>query len=440
MMHMPTRPTHVRWLIVGLLVILVFLAHFNRVCISVPGGERFITDDGMTEVEMGRIYSAFLLVYTIGMLPGGWLIDRLGPRWAMAAMGIGFGFCTILTGMLGLAGLTIAALYLPLMCIRGIAGASSVPLHPGAARSVSLWLPAARRSTANGLITAGALVGIALTFPGFGWLMDRVDWPAAFMITGGALMFFGVLWYLLSADSPAMHPWSNDAEQELVTRGETVATRTTASFADIARLFGNRSLILVTFSYGALGYVQYLFFYWISYYLEKEMKLPKSESRDASFIITMSMAVGMACGGWLSDLICRLFGQNVGSRGMVIAGMGLCAMFALFGARAHDPQMIVAMFSLSLGALGLCEGVFWTTTPNLAKSNGGLAAAVMNTGGNGVGMLAPVVTPLIARAFDWSAAIVVACIVCAIGGALWFGVRVPAADSSDASAPSRQSD
>ena len=140
-----SRPTNVRWLIVAMLVGLVFLAHFNRIAISVAGSERFI-GHGLSEEQMGRVYSAFLLVYTIGMLPGGWLIDRLGPRWALTGMGVGLGLCAALTGVLGVFGLAVAALYMPLLVIRGVAGASSVTLHPGAARAVSLWFPLSGRS------------------------------------------------------------------------------------------------------------------------------------------------------------------------------------------------------------------------------------------------------------------------------------------------------
>src|SRR5262245_48211032 len=129
----PPRPTNVRWLIVGMLVGLVSLAHFNRIAISVAGNERFIGPDRLSEEQMGRVYFVFLLVYTIGMLPGGWLIDRLGPRWALAGMGVGLGLCYAMTGVLGAAGLAVAALYMPLLVIRGVAGASSVTLHPGAA-------------------------------------------------------------------------------------------------------------------------------------------------------------------------------------------------------------------------------------------------------------------------------------------------------------------
>jgi MFS family permease len=399
----------------------VFLAHFNRIAISVAGNQ-FI-DKGLSAEQMGTVYSAFLLVYTIGMLPGGWLIDRLGPRWALAGMGIGLGLCGALTGVLGVFGLAVAALYVPLLLIRGLAGASSITLHPGAARAVSLWFPLSGRSFANGLVTAGALVGIAVTYPGFGWLTDRLDWPLAFVVSGASLVLMGLVWGVLSADDPAGHRWSNDAERDLVAANGRVPPRSTATVRDVLALFRNRSLVLLTLSYGAYSYVQYLFFYWIEHYFEKVLNLPKTASREAASMVTLAMAVGMAVGGWGADRLCQWLGHRTGRRLVALVGMGLCAVFSLLGVVTTDSQRIIWCFSLAFGVLGACEAIFWTTAAGLEPRNGGLACALLNTGGNGVGLLAPLLSPIIGRAFGWTTAIVVACAVCAVGGALWFGIH-----------------
>jgi MFS family permease len=426
------RPTNVRWLIVALLMGLAFLAHFNRVSISVAGKQHFISPDRLSEEQMGLVYSAFLLVYTFGMLPGGWLIDRIGTRRAMAAMGVGLGFCAALTGALGWSGLTIPAMFVPLLLIRGVAGASSVPLHPGAARAVSLWAPLGERSTANGLVTAGALVGIALTYPVFGALMDWVGWPSAFVIAGAVLAGFALLWYALSADAPADHPWANAAERELVAAGGTAPARTRATVLEVLALFRNRSLVLLTFSYGALSYVQYMFFYWIEYYFGKVLKLPDSESRQAASVVTLAMALGMFVGGWVSDRLCHWFGFGGGCRTVALIGMGSSAGFSLLGISVEDRQAVIWCFALAMGALGLCEGIFWTTAPALEPRNGGVACALLNTGGNGVGMLAPIVTPLLGLRYGWDTAVVVACAICGVGALLWLGIGSPAAGPQEA--------
>lgn len=420
--HHVERPTNIRWLIVLMLMGFTFLGHFNRVSISVAGSERFTGSQGMSTEQMGLVYSAFLLVYTIGMLPGGWVIDYLGPRRALSGMGLGMGLCVVLTGLLGWFGLSIASLWLPLIVIRGLAGALSVPLHPGAARSVSLWLPLSRRTTANGLVTAGALLGISFTYPGFGWLMDRFDWPLAFVISGTTMMLFALVWDRLSSDDAVGHRWSNDAEKNLVQSDGRVPPRTKASVGDFLSLFRNRGLVLLTLSYAALSYFQYLFFYWIEHYFEKELELPIAESRQAAFTVTMAMAVGMAGGGFCTDYFCRRFGRRWGCRSVALVSMGLSALFAWVGIAAKDPQQVVLFFSLALGSLGLCEGLFWTTAPTLEKRSGGLACAFLNTIGNAGGLLAPIFTPWIGKHYGWTTAIAVACCVCGMGAVFWFWI------------------
>ena len=429
--HRGESPTRIRWLIVVMLMGFTFLGHFNRNSISVAGSTRFIGPDGLTPEQMGLVYSAFLMVYTIGMLPGGWVIDYLGPRRALTGMGLGMGFCVILTGALGWFGLSIVSLWLPLIAIRGLAGAVCVPLHPGAARSVSLWLPIGSRSTTNGLVTAGALIGISVTYPGFGWLMDRLDWPLAFVVSGTTMILFALVWHRLSTDDAVEHRWANDAEKNLVQADGRLPPRTKASVGDFLSLFRNRGLVLLTLSYAAVSYFQYLFFYWIEFYFEKELELPVTESRQAAFTVTMAMAIGMVCGGFCADDLCRRFGRRWGCRGIALVGMGLSAAFAWVGIAAKDPDQVVLFFSLALGSLGLCEGLFWTTAPTLEKRSGGLACAFLNTVGNAGGLLAPIFTPWIGRHYGWTTAIAVACCVCGLGAVLWLWIDSDAKTRSE---------
>src|SRR6516164_7874364 len=93
-----TPPNWSRWSLVLLLMALAGLAHFNRIAISVAGDEVFIGAGGIRETRMGWVYTAFLIVYTLGMIPGGRLIDRLGPVRALAGLGLVMGTFAGLTG------------------------------------------------------------------------------------------------------------------------------------------------------------------------------------------------------------------------------------------------------------------------------------------------------------------------------------------------------
>ena len=56
--------------------------------LSVASSEVFIPRFGISETRIGWVYTAFLVVYTIGMLPGGWLIDRIGSGRTLALFGL----------------------------------------------------------------------------------------------------------------------------------------------------------------------------------------------------------------------------------------------------------------------------------------------------------------------------------------------------------------
>ena len=73
-------PARGSWRVVVLLMLVVGLGHFNRIAISVAGAERIIRENGIDAARMGWVYSAFLALYTLAMLPAGWFIDRVGAR------------------------------------------------------------------------------------------------------------------------------------------------------------------------------------------------------------------------------------------------------------------------------------------------------------------------------------------------------------------------
>ena len=182
-MHSPSLASPsvmTRWWLVLMLMGCAALAHFNRVGISVAGSEVFIKELGISETRMGWVYTTFLIVYTVGMLPGGWLIDRIGAAKSLTLLGLCMGTFVALTGTLGWMTSTPESLWLGLLFIRGLAGACNAPLHPGAAHVVSDLMPPRWRATANGMVTAGALIGIACCYPMFGWLMDHLTWPVSY--------------------------------------------------------------------------------------------------------------------------------------------------------------------------------------------------------------------------------------------------------------------
>ena len=81
---MTEPPTRTRWLIIGLIFCTYVLMISDRVNISIAA-KYIMPEYGLSDVQMGWVFSAFVLGYAILQVPGGWLGDRFGPRRMLAA-------------------------------------------------------------------------------------------------------------------------------------------------------------------------------------------------------------------------------------------------------------------------------------------------------------------------------------------------------------------
>ncbi|HEV3136621.1 MAG TPA: MFS transporter, partial [Pirellulales bacterium] len=350
-----TAMTWPRWRLILLLMAICFLAHFNRVSMAVAGDMRIMTQYDISPTRMGIVYSAFLVAYTLFMIPGGWLIDWRGPRFSLQLVCFGSALFVVLTGCVGITVPSAAMAFPAFLVIRSLMGVVSAPLHPAAANAVSLDIPVLQRSAANGLATGAALLGIAATFPVFAYLIDWLDWPGAFISLGSVTAACGWLWAQGEPEKANGHrasfPADDASPATSSTRDQRGSPRKIRPF-----LRRSRSLILLTLSYAAVSYFQYLFFYWMHYYFEAILKLGSRNSRFYSAIPPLAMAVGMPLGGWLSDRTLSLFGWRAARAGLAISAMTASAGLLLLGVSAADPFWIVVWLSLALGVLGMAEG------------------------------------------------------------------------------------
>lgn len=429
------RPTRVRWLILGLLMAYAALVHFNRISISVAGTERIMEEYSLDENQMGNVYASYLFVYTLFMLPGGWIIDRFGPKGALMLLGFGSSILVPLTGLTSFA--AVGSILIPLCLVRGLLGVVSTTMHPGAARAVSLWMPIQERGVANGLVTAAAVGGIAVTYIVFGALMDRFGWPGAFVVSGLATLALTLVWTMAATNRPFQHPRVNPAERALIESGtflhgsavpETAVSPLPHPVSEDVRfgLLGwisrNRSLVLLSVSYAAYSYYQYLFFYWIQYYFDKIMQLGTDDGRFYATLPNLAMAIGMVSGGWVSDRIQARTGGWFGRAATPFVGMIAAAILLMGGLARTDLGWVAACFTLSMGCLGLAESCFWVTGTQLGRGRGGFSGAFLNTVGNVGGILGTRLSPLFSQYIGWKGGLILASVVCLAGAALWWWI------------------
>src|ERR1700756_2071426 len=92
------RTSHVRWFLVFWLFILSAVSYLDRVNISIAGGS--IADAYyLSDVQLGKVFSALLVGYALFQTVGGRLADRFGPRRVLAAGVLWWGTFTALTAL-----------------------------------------------------------------------------------------------------------------------------------------------------------------------------------------------------------------------------------------------------------------------------------------------------------------------------------------------------
>jgi MFS family permease len=444
-LHIDTpRPTSVRWRILAVLLAFSFMSWFNRVSMSVAYDERIQVERDISKEVIGYVYSALLFAYMLCMTPGGWFADRRGAWLALTVMGFGSALFVALTGAVGLAAFPVTATVVALLAVRAALGAFTAPIYPGSGHAIARWFPARQRAAANGAVMGAALLGIAACYHAFGTLLDLFDWPVAFVIIGAVTALLALVWAWYARDLPEQHPKVNAAELQWIraddfdeprrdaTREAIVAAdalplpRSAPEVADAGRwraLLTNRSLILLTVSYAAVGYFEYLFFFWMHFYFEKVLNLGQYESRNYATILYLAMAAGMFLGGWLADHLALTWGRRRARAAVVVGGMLSGAALLGGGLLATQPVWIVLWLALALAAVGATEGPMWATALELGGRRGATAAGIFNTGGNAGGVLAPVLTPLVSDTCGWPWAIGLGSLVCLAGVCLWLWIN-----------------
>jgi ACS family glucarate transporter-like MFS transporter len=236
-------------------------------------------------------------------------------------------------------------------------------------------------------------------------------WRFSFVIAAFATAALGLFWLWYARDYPA--------REHVVRPGQ--ASKLARSWRT---LFRNRNLLLITYAYGALGYFQYIFFYWMYYYFENVLHLSKSVSARYTTILFLTEGLIMPIGGLLSDRLTKLYGPQLGRRIVPIAGLSLGALL-LYLATGSSGFTAVVCFSLACGLAACCEGPFWATITDMSSEQVGGASSILNTGAQIGGLFAPVLTPLIAARSGWHWALYAGCLLAMSGVIAVYNVRLP---------------
>jgi ACS family D-galactonate transporter-like MFS transporter len=413
--------TSVRWRIFGVVFLITLINLVDRISLSIamPTIAKEFT---LSPAMQGLILSSFFWSYALLQIPGGWLIDRFGPRKVVACATVLWGLFQTLMGA--------ATGGLSMLFMRVGLGAAEAPLFPAGSKLNALWLSKKERARGAVLMDAGSPLGAAIGGLAISNLILMFgSWRTAFVVAGLATIACGWLAWRYLRDDPAKHPGVNAAELEHIRDGApaqaSAAIQASAHTQDAPLPL--RSTVAMCVGRMAWAMIFFGLLTWGPTYLTQARGLSLSQIGAATFFIFLAGACGSLTGGFLCDALCS-WGF---SRGKVVKGMialsGL-ATLAVFAALPGISSPVTAIAVLCAASFMLLWGSLYWSLPSLLASPGrvGLLGACMNCAGSVGGISIPLITGFILQrtgSFDAVLHFYSACALVYIAGSLAIDLR-----------------
>jgi len=394
-----------------LLCMMYLITYIDRVNISTAASV-IKTEFGLSNTQLGLIFSAFAYPYAIFQIIGGWVGDRFGPRRTLFACGLIWAVATILTGF--------ASGIVSLFLCRVLLGFGEGATFPTATRAMQYWTPAGRRGFAQGLTHSFARFGNAVTPPLVAWLMVLLSWRAAFIIIGVVSLTWVFVWFWYFRDDPKEHPAITEAELAMLPRRDASTTRPIVPWRSLVP-----RILPVTIVYFCYGWTLWLFLSWIPLFFINSYKLDVKQSAIFSLGVFLAGVIGDTLGGVVSDWLFHKTGNvrfarlSVILTGFVGAFVSLVPMLYV-----HDLNTIALCLSSGFFFAELIIGPIWSIPMDIAPKYSGTGSGIMNTGSAVAAIVSPVVAGiLIDKTGNWELPFIVTMGLLALGAALSFTMR-----------------
>jgi MFS transporter, ACS family, glucarate transporter len=415
------RPGRIRWLLIFWMFVISAVSYLDRVNISIAG--QFIQSElHLTSIQLGWVFSAFVLGYALFQAPGGRLADRFGPRKVVALGTVWWGVFTALTAAVSL---RIASALALLLTVRFVLGLGEAVVYPASNRLVASWIPSEERGLANGVIFSGVGIGAGVAPPFITYIVLHYGWRWSFWASALVGFAAGAIWLLLVRDRPADHPWVGPEEGAHIRAGlpKPAAGFEHAKTVPWGTILSHKDVLAITLSYSCFGYAAYIFFTWFFIYLSRVRGLNLRSSSYYGMLPFLAMFTGSMLGGWIGDRLSRRYGKRVGRCGLAVAGLGLAAVFIALGTQVADARFASIVLAGGAGAIYLSSSSFWAVSADLGGTSAGSVSGVMNMGNQLAGALTASLSPYLADHFGWTTSFLTAAVLCGIGSLTWLIVE-----------------
>ena len=396
-----------RWLVLGVSWIVFFVAFLDRVNLSVAM-PLISKEFSLSPEQVGYLFSAFFISYTVFQIPGGYLSDKVGPKKVLLVALVWWSIMTMATG--------VARTFSQFFIVRVLFGIGEGLQPPCAFKLNSNWFPNQERATANAIFTSACSFGPAIAPSIAVAIIGLWGWHALFYIFGALGFVIMPLLYFFVKNSPEEDPDISKEELEYIKSGQTeIVTQTTDSEeVGLMSVLKNRNIVLLALTYFGFMCAFFGLLSWLPSYLVKARGFELVKMGIFSGLPFLALGIAQPFGGWLSDKVFK------GKRKIQAMVVNLAAGPVLYGVVVAPTETVAMALLVCTGFLvGMAFGPLWAMPmESVKRSYVGMATGVMNAGGSIGGILSPIIIGYLVGMSGYNAAFVF------MGGALVFTALV----------------
>ena len=402
-LNQTANPTRKRYNILAMVFITVVINYLDRSNISVAAFA-MKEDMGLSNVQMGYVFSAFGWTYACLQIPGGIIADKFPTRILYSIMMALWSVATLIQGMVSSFGALIG--------LRASIGIFEAPSYPINNLVVTRWFPENERASAIAIYTSGQFLGLAFLTPVLVAIQSYFGWRGLFVISGIIGLVWAAIWYFFYRN-PQDHKSINKAELEHIEKGGGLIGKNDVKkeekkkfdWNDFKQAFIYRKLWGLYIGQFCLGATTIFFLTWFPTYLVEFRGLDFLKSGFLASIPFLAAFFGVLLSGFSSDyLIKKGYSVEIARKTPIIIGMLLST--CIIGANYTDSTFFVILFlALAFFGNGLAS-IAWIFISLMApKKLIGLTGGAFNFIGGLAGVVVPIVIGYLVEDGDFSPAL-----------------------------------
>lgn len=374
-----------RYLIYLLLFVFLCIYSLDRVTMGVAGSS-VAAELHIGPVALGYLFSSYLWLYALLLLPVGALTDRVGTH-RMSAVAAGF---WSLSQALGGFATSLAFLFATRLGL----GVFESAANPCAHRAIREWTPRRERGLATAIWYSGTTAGPALGSPMVAWLIATHGWRSAFIVTGIIGFIWVAVWFPLYR-SPDQAPWVSASERDMILRERDVSSEEQgASVGYRGLLLTNSTMWGLALTQGCINYTAYFFLAWLPGFLQSAYHLTVLQAGSYTavpFAISTIVALGIS---HLCDRALSPTALHEGKRRYAVALGAILSGSIVLTPYVGSITLAMVVLTVSLTFNTFAQSMNFALTNDRLRTPGdvGRAYAFFTLGGITFGLLGPIVT------------------------------------------------